>query len=282
MKEVREVPKSEWDNLVKESEQGTIFCTTKWFDLYQESYRLYGLYNNTTLLGGLGGFGVREFDSGTLPLCPFQGVLIAPQNTPKYTTLMSMHHEVAEALIEDLGAWYGHYRISNHYTFPDVRPFLWKGWESSVKYTYIVDTSDLSEMWERLEKQTRYEVRQRTSMSQWSLSHFDKLYEETFKRKGLERPISSEFLKRLNDSFDCKIVGNGSSMAYVIWDEKRAYYILGASDGTGSAQTVWAMLDGVHGMGINELDMVGANDKSINLFKAGFGGRLSPYYKVSV
>jgi hypothetical protein len=284
MRKVREISKEAWDDLVKESEQGTIFCCTKWLELYEIPYKLYGCFNGDNLLGGVCGFtDSHTFNSGELPLIPFQGILVAPVNSPKYTTLMSRHQEVATTIRDFLSDEYKNNVIRNHYSFPDTRPFIWKGWRQGVHFTYVLDTTDRKKMWSDLEKQTRYEITSSSGvMRQWSLQYFDELYADTFTRKDMNRPISKEFLKKLNDSFDCRIVGTNHAMAYVVWDDKRAYYILGASDGTGSAAEVWTMLEGVSGMGLKELDFVGANDEQIGRFKKGFGGELKSYYSVSL
>jgi len=274
-----------WDSFVGKSPQGTIFCKSDWLKLYGE-FKLYGYFKNDSLLGGICGFvGMDSFHSGyDIPLTPFQGVLVAPQPDAKYTAVMSMQNDVSEKLLDFLLDEYSDVGISNHYTFPDMRPFLWEGWTPEIKYTYVVDISDLSKTWANLEKQTRYDINkaQREGRPlQWALGYFDELYEQTFERKGMVRPVSKGFLKELNNTFDCRIVGTSNSMAYVVWDSKRAYYILGASDGTGSALSVWTMFDGLNGMGIKEVDLIGANTKEIASFKSGFGGKLRAYYQVT-
>ena len=289
MKGVREITSPEqWDALVEASPQGSIFCQSKWLEMYPATPRFYGYFNNDSLLGGICGFGTSAdsrksafFVSGIEPLIPFQGILTLAQG--KYPSVMSMHNEIAESLRDFLVGSHETVSICNHYTFPDIRPFLWDGWKPQVKYTYTLDLTDMKAVWNGLEKQTRYEIRKSvTQPMQWSLSYFDELYGDTFKRKGMERPVSAEFLKRLNESFDCRIVGTSSSMAYVIWDNKRAYYILGASDGTGSAASVWVALEGLSGMGVKEIDMVGCNNREVGLFKRGFGGKLRPYFAVTI
>jgi len=283
---VREITDlNQWDSFVEKSPQGTIFCKSDWLKLYGW-FRIFGYFKNDSLLGGICGFGLKGgYDSGySIPLTPFLGILIAPQPNAKYQAVMSLHNDVGENLLKFLLDEYGLIRISSHYNFPDVRPFLWDSWKPSVRYTYVVDISDLTKTWANLEKQTRYDITkaQREGRPlQWSLGYFDELYEQTFERKGMARPISRKFLKNLNDTFECRIVGTSSSMAYVVWDSKRAYYILGASDGTGSALSVWAMFDGLNGMGIKEVDLVGCNNREIGLFKRGFGGELRPYYQVT-
>src|SRR3990167_1880747 len=98
----------EWDRLVDNSPQGTIFSSTKWMSLFNEPFKLYGVYKNGNLIGGIGGF------DHYMPLTPFQGVLVAPYNG-KYVGLMSQHNEVSEALIDVLPK-----EFYNHYTYPDI------------------------------------------------------------------------------------------------------------------------------------------------------------------
>ena len=278
-----------WDDFVEKSPQGTIFCMSDWLKLYDIPFRIYGYFKNDSLLGGICGFLEPTgdfFDSGfTIPLAPFMGVLVAPQPDAKYTAIMSMHKDITEALLAFLYGEHRFIKIANHYTVPDVRSFTWEEWKPSIRYTYTVDISDKNTAWDNLEKQTRYDItrarRDGQEITMWSLSWFDKLYDQTFQRKGMERPLSTEFLKKLYDTFPSKIVGTAQSMAYSVYDSKRAYYILGASDGTGSALSVWSMLDGLHGMGIKEVDLVGCNDREIANFKSGFGGTLRPYYCVT-
>jgi hypothetical protein len=70
-----------------------------------------------------------------------------------------------------------------------------------------------------------------------------------------------------------------------MWDTKRAYYIFGASNpekiGDGaSSLTLWTAFENLSPR-FKEIDMVGANDYKIALFKRGFGGRLVPYFLVA-
>ena len=275
VKEVTDL--SEWDDLVEHSSQGTIFSTSKWLKTVHQPYHIYGCYQGS-LIGGM-----ANFDKPA-PLTPFQGILVRDSDM-KYTSQLSLHNEIATALIP-----YAPSNFYNHWTFPDVRPFKWAGWSTDIRYTFVVDLTNLPAVWEELEKQTRYEINHaRKTYTSWmtpDIGVFDGLYSETFKRKGLERPIDSDFVNRVNWNCQAVIFCTCSldavgSMAVIIEDTKRAYYILGASgEGHTSSLTLWYAFERLAKEGVKEIDLVGCNNQEIGLFKRGFGGKLVSYYGV--
>lgn len=281
MAEVKDVDPKLWDSFVELSEQGTIFCKSAWLSLFNTPFKIYGYFKGYNLLGGICGFerlNGTTFDSGCkVLLTPFQGILTHLMPNAKKQAVETMHHEIADALLDQLK--YEHIGISNHYTYQDIRPFTWRKFEHIIRYTYIIDVGDLDKLWTDLEKQTRYEINRDTSViGQPKLEDFDRLYTLTFQRKELERPLSSEFIFNLAQKFPHILLGTEKSMVYFIWDNKRAYYILGASDGTGSAKVLWEGLKKMNELGYKEVDCVGCNSREVGRFKRGFGGRLTPYY----
>ncbi len=271
MVEVKIVPEEEWDKFVEQSPQGTFLSTTKWMKLFNEPYELWGYYRGNNLLGGFGGF------SKNMPLCAFQGILIAP-TTGKYTATMSLHNEVATALLDVLPN-----EFTNHYTYPDIRPFLWAGYKPTVKYTYLVNLHDW--LLENLEKQTRYEINHTDIEVNESndIQFFDALYESTFTRKGMVRPVSTELVCNVYTGMKGQlfIAKDNTSAVMMVKDSKRGYYLFGASDGSGtSSKCLWEALQSMRIQGCTEVDMCGCNNREIGLFKRGFGGELKPYYGV--
>ena len=268
----------EWDEFVENSQQGTIFSSMKWLRLFG-NYHIYGCYKGGILLGGM-----ANFDELT-PLTPYQGILVRDMPEMKYANYCSLVGEVTESLIP-----YAPKQFYNHWSFQDVRPFKWNGWSCDIRYTYVVDLTNLDAVWEGLEKQTRYEVvHARKFYDSWitpDIDVFNILYSETFKRKGVERPVDSDLVRKLNWVCNAIVfcsctVDTVGSMAVFIEDSKRAYYILGASgEGHTSSLTLWHAFERLAKAGIKEIDLVGCNSEKIGLFKRGFGGKLTPYYGV--
>ena len=255
---LEKVSPKEWDEFVEASPQGTIFSLTKWLDLFGD-YELLGYYKNGNLTGGI----VLQ---KPMPLTPFQGVLVKPTEG-KYTTRMSLENEVAEALIPAIGRT----TFSNHYNFIDIRPFLWHGFSSTIKYTYVWTPSC------QLEKDTRYIINRYDKPIGKDFDRLDWLYTETFRRKKMERPVTSKFLKKMCEATSAEVFTTDGAGVILVKDSKRYYYIIGSSDGHGeSSYLLWNAIKDR-----NEVDMVGCNNKNIGLFKRGFGGELKPYYQVS-
>ena len=162
----------EWNEFVESSPQGTFFSTTKWLKLLGLPFKIYGYYKGNNLLGGMASF-VQP-----APLTPFQGILVADLPM-KYVSQLSFHNEVANALIEVAPT-----KFYNHYTFPDIRPFKWAGWDIDIRYTFVVDLTDMTKLWESLEKQTRYEITHAHKTYECFMTPdigvFNSLYSETF------------------------------------------------------------------------------------------------------
>ena len=252
-----------WDAFVEASPQGSIFSTTKWLNLYEEPYKIWGWYKGDELLGGV-------IDWEPHPLIPFQGIIC--KKVDKYTTQMSLENEVSNGLMDVCPN-----EFFNNYNFTDIRPFLWRGWKPIIRYTYLLDMND--DTWDNLEKQTRYEINNTKLETGFSTDDFNDLYDITFARKGLKRPVGREFIEEIRSTipnimfvfYDNKKPSSGAMM---IQDSKRWYYILGASTGENtSAYALWKAFPMV-----GEVDLVGCNDEKIGKFKKGFGGKLTPYY----
>lgn len=270
MIEVREVTKG-WDEFVESSPQGTIFSTTTWCDLIGQPYHIWGVYKGKELIGG-----AANFDTPA-PITPFQGILVKQER--KYTTTMSLHNEVANALMPYLPD-----EFYNHYEYLDIRPFKWAGnWDVNVRYTYVVYPGIPEKMWDELEKKTRYAINSNTvGMKVPRITEFISLYKHTFERKGLQPTASDDIVEKVYSNLDSHlyISLDGEAGVLMIRDSKRSYYILGASKGEGgSSYILWKALlwEGEYW---GEVDMVGCNDQKIGLFKRGFGGELKSYYGV--
>jgi hypothetical protein len=249
-----------WDKFVRESPQGTLFSSTKWCNLFAERYKIYGCYKGNELQGGLIGFYTKAgFFSGGYPVTQFQGIC--------FKQGMENNYGITEALLTMIP---DKATVLNSYHAPDIRPFLWEGWKPLVRYTYLIKDPDIS----RLGKDTRYEINHNDdAVRDGDIFSFYKMYEQTFKRKNLPVPVSFEWMTKFYTEFEPAIKMTNHNGTVVVQDDKRAYYIFGASDGAkSSAKIVWESIKD-----FKEIDTVGANSKEIALYKRGFGGQLTPY-----
>ena len=287
---IRECKPEEWDNFVTGSPNGTLFSTSQWIGLFCKPYQIYGAYKNNELVGGIAGFieeGQDTFKSWG-SLTPFMGVLIKDTTGMNYPARCSLENEVATSLIEYLTREYRTIDITNHYTFTDIRPFLWNKFMPSVKYTYVLPLNDMEAVWFNIEKDTRYEInhaeKEGVEVETGTMREFLSVYNTMWKRKGMVSPQPDEFFLEMDRIIKPDILMVDSAVGTVMMhDNKRAYYILGASDAPNlSAYCLWEAIKQEYNNGIREIDFVGANNHDIALYKRGFGGQLTPYYEVKV
>ena len=73
---------------------------------------------------------------------------------------------------------------------------------------------------------------------------------------------------------------------FYAWDENKAYYLFGAgSEEKKSWQNTiatWEMIKYFHYKGISIIDLEGINSPKRGWFKLSFGGKIVPYYKISI
>ncbi|MBU2052435.1 GNAT family N-acetyltransferase [Patescibacteria group bacterium] len=281
-------PPDDWDKLVKSSNNGSIFCETRWINLFEKPYQLYGYYKNDNLIGGIAGF-VDGKEQATFKSCylltPFMGVVVGSEEG-KSTTKESLRNEVALHLIDFLKGEFASVEVSNHYTFADIRPFIWNGFHQTVKYTYVMNLVDMEAAWFNMEQDTRYEINRADknglAVDNGTMGDFLIIYNGMWERKEMASPLPDEFFLKMEQEITPDIyIATGGAGVVMIHDHKRAYYILGASNTPhSSAFCLWEAMKDQYNKGIREIDMVGANTRSISLYKRGFGGRLVPYYQV--
>ena len=283
----------EWDKFVESSPQGTIFSTSIWLKAINYCFKILCLYQDNKPVGGIAFFTDKK-NIIIPPLTRFQGILL------KKNLKRREENKITSAIVEKLTADFNNISISNHYNLKDIRPFIWAGFSVEVKYTYLVDISDLEELWQNMEKRTRYAIRkaERNKIvvkKEDKIAEFDRLHQFSLLNQKRKRPFNSSFLKNFYSTLKkfnkCQLYlaerknGDLSAGAFVVWDKKRAYYLMAGADpkfrGDESPSLIlWTIFSDFNKKGFKEIDLVGANIPSIEKFKRGFGGKLIHYFNV--
>lgn len=178
----------------------------------------------------------------------------------------------------------------------DMRPFVWRGWQTSVRYTLISKIGEIYEMWEGLSPKVRSIIRkgERDGLiynEKGEIGIVECLIGESFRRQGRRPPLSKGFFR----SFKRFIIDAGLGTSPVVTNrggEPQAgalvatyggtsYYISAglSEDAHPSAGSclLWNIMRGLSGS-VEYLDLCGANIKSIAHFKESFEGELVPFY----
>ena len=117
------------------------------------------------------------------------------------------------------------------------------------------------------------------------------LYEKTFLRQNSKVPIKKGFIKDMVGTLKnkCRLYSAITkenevvSGALVVWDEKKAYYLMAASEPNlkhgANYLLLWHIIEDMSGK-FNSIDLVGANIPNLIKFKREFATELVHYFVV--
>jgi lipid II:glycine glycyltransferase (peptidoglycan interpeptide bridge formation enzyme) len=299
-----EYPK--WDNFVKATPQYSYFSNSSWIKILSEAMRrkfqIIGCYNkNRELVGGCILYLDKRLE-GTVaklpPLTPYNTLHLL-EGKSKYNFKNERYqHTIILALNRYFEKNYDCVMIVNHPNIFDIRPFIWKGWEVIVRYTYYKNIDTRSNSFISSDISRRAEIALKGGIkvkSSKEPSQFYRLWQKTFKRQRIDTPLEYEqFLyitNRLISAGHIKIYtasdNNNIPLASCIgiYDEDTFYYWLAAFDAnrvsTGANQLlIKELINSLIGH-YKKIDLVGADIPSIAFYKSTFGGKLIPHYQVS-
>jgi hypothetical protein len=316
---VRVEADEEWDGFVAGSENGTLFSKNEYLNALALRAGRYFCYRKEELRAALL---VTEDPSGECAVLHdfviYNGILFGkPTSGQSHSQQMSEQFRVMTYVAEELLRLYRKVEISLHPSLIDARPFLWVNYGAELpkytldlRYTSYVEIADFAQaerlediaIYNRASKARRQEIRYAIRDGVRTVERFDPggfadFYRMTFGRQGESVPESKleemvALLEALHTNGHCtqfvSYTGGGdpASMAIYGWDEKRAYYLFGASDPryrdmhTGSA-VLWDAFKALSSRGIGELDLEGVNSPHRGWFKLSFGGSLIPYFEFS-
>jgi len=206
--------------------------------------------------------------------------------------------------------------MSLHPSIIDIRPILWVNYGTNkskysvnLRYTSYLDISEFKKVkkddelkvYHNMSTARRQEIRYARKNGYYTViskdsNKFIEFYKLTFERQNLK--VSEKKLKIMKDLIDDLIELNVAklyasydnnenlgSMAFLGWDNKRAYFIFGASEpskrkGHYGTIVLWDAFYDLSKIGINEIDLEGINSPYRGWFKLSFGGSIIPYFEV--
>jgi len=189
-----------------------------------------------------------------------------------------------------------------HYDVTDWLPFYWKGFKQSTMYSYVLeDLSDLDKVYAGIKstyrnnkiKKAEKVVKLRTDLS---LEDLYQIQQKTFERQGRDFTISFSFLEKIDRAlvenqsrqlfFAIDEAGQIHSAAYLIWDQKCAYYLLAGDDpklrssGAGIFLIWEAIKYTKNELGLNRFDFQGSMMHGIEKVRRSFGAKAVPYFRI--
>ena len=182
----------------------------------------------------------------------------------------------------------------------NVMPFHWAGYRLELQYTYrLEDLSSEEQLWSGLRGNIRGDIRKArkrlTVRDDLGIDSFYAVWAKTFARQGLRPPASPDDLARLDAAcaardagaklFAVDEAGRLHAVAYAVWDENAAFYLLGGGDpelrnSGATSLLLWELIMRARAV-TNVFDFEGSMIESVERFFRAFGGRQTPYLRVS-
>ena len=316
---INKVEPSQWDELVNQSEQGTVFTSTFYLDALNIQYQAMGVYRGDELTGGV--LLLDLDDSKELQLHDLiihGGILFRTTSGLKKAKRNSHEYEMNCFVVEWLTKEYQSITIAFSPEYKDTRAFLWHEYHNpnpeakfkvDLRYTSRLDISDLEEnqdncpIWKNLDtlrkRHMKQAKRERATfhVEPDSIEKLLQFYRELMKSQGIE--INTDKIDSMQNLMQKAIeksqgiltttrdhLGNLLYTTFWVWDQRRAYYLFGA----GSVEHK-ANYQGTHcfwnsffylkqNYQVNSIDFEGVNSPKRGVYKMSFGGDLVSYYEI--
>gem|GEM_PF-100270 len=290
------------EDFITASPQGSIFCRPWWLEALAPGQWDYLTVFKNDQVGALMPIVWRVKDKKRIillpPLTQTLGVLL-PRFDCKYARAVSQEVKLTSELIEKLPD-YAYYVQNFNYNFTNWLPFHWAGFNQTTRYTYVIeDLSDLDQVWRGFRENIKTDVRKAEKQVQIvtepDLERFLEVNELTFTRQGLTLPYPKELVRRLDETlsrqgarkmfFAVDDRNRVHAAAYLVWDRKSAYYLMGGGDpelrhSGATALTIWEALKFAARV-TDKFDFEGSMMPRVEKFFRGFGGTLKPYFQIS-
>jgi len=301
---------SNWDEMVLRSPQGTVFHTHAWLNGSDLPPIVYGIFDKKTLIGGFAFCSSRERIIGPIAQLPsftsYLGIVAPIVEGEKVVSRLSREKEFASLVAEYMKREYAIVNINFSPGFVDMQSFLWAGYRVSVRYTYIVDVSDLNITWGRMDPTRRTNIRKAEREGYFlkrgiGVDELIPLMKDNFQRQGIWSPEYPSLVRAYYNALSLQGKGDifgvynrhSELMAgiFLAWDHNCCHYLMGGARESfdqgnkckgGPSLALWeAMKFTRNELGLNGFDLGGSMIPGIEKFFRKFGGKLVPYYTVS-
>lgn len=234
------------------------------------------------------------------PMTQYLGPAITDSRA-KYPKAIGQEHELIAGMFEALPSC-DLYNLKLPPTMGNWLGLYWEGFRQTTRYTYILPPGEEDQLWSGLQDNIRRDIRK----ARGSLAVRDDLGAEDllkiiasgFARLGRPSPYSDQLIRdvlvtvRKRGAGRCLFavddVGRIHAVLLYVWDNSRAYYVLGGQDSdlrTSGANSYlfWSAVTDAANRGLS-FDFEGSMIRPVERFVRGFGGHLTPYmhvYKMS-
>jgi hypothetical protein len=307
--ELEAVSRESWQSFVEMSSQGTIFHKPIFLESLELDCEYFLVKKKGVILGGMAL--PKSNNINIVSYQAYSGFIFHPEVMKKKPVKrIELQYQVLDFLANELVDRYNEINFrSIDYDHPiDLRPFHWLNYHEKDKPTFITSNVYYTSLLKTSSPLNQTELRKGRSSSlnkskkfnleselSGDIGEFEKIYLETFERQDVT--LSADDIRLAKNLFSNLLTSKDAffiatkyeneivSMSMFATDQKRAYYLFGASKTefrskeVGTANLAWA-IEYLHNHTKHEyLDMVGVNSPQRGSYKLSFGGSLVPYYQ---
>lgn len=303
-----------WNNFVDESADGTVFHKTQWLEpisAWQSlNFSIAACFKGGKIIGGMAFTWKKKFGKIPIIQMPLKTPVFGPVISYTNTKYRSKIERQVQATVQELSNFLmSDYQLF-HAQFPssvtDVRPYAWKGFSTSIHYTYrtlLTKDFDLSSVVEsditrRIKKASQLTYSHLEDNSEHYISQAWDLEQKSFQRQNFQQKSNNrnnfvEMVQKLvkeNVAQVYTIDHEGKSVASIIMIQdlvkKAAYYWMAGADkeylSTGLNQLLMIqVIQKYQKADFESFDLVGADTESIARYKSTFNFPLIPIYSAS-
>jgi hypothetical protein len=289
-----------WDEFVEKSERGTVFHQTHWLKSFGWPFMVLGCYDDhDALIGGmpLSYQRIAGLKTARPPyLTPYLGPVVF-RTEGKYHRALTLEKDVALSLIDYVKATYDFVRIPLPPNYADIQSFKQNSFKIDVENTYIIELGNLDRVWKELDQDKRRKIRKGygEGLSCQLSDDLDQFFPLlTHSLTAHCKSLSQNRVGEIRDWYEVLSAENQAKHvqvkdsrgrvcagAILVWDSKRAYYLLSGMDRDISSHNSMAFLLWEcmrfcsEELGLREFDFDGSEVPSVEVFFRGFGGRLT-------
>jgi hypothetical protein len=293
-----------WDGLIEKSERGAVFHQTFWLKSFGRLVDVIGCYEAGEFAGGMS-LCYQQIAGLKIVrppyLTPYLGPVVFKTGGRRHRVL-TLEKDIASSLIDYVTNHYDFVRMPLSLNCTDAQPFQQNGFTVDIEYTYVIDLDDMDRVWKDLNQDRRRKIRKgydeglSCELSDdldeffhlWvhSLASHDKhlsqsRFGEVRNWYGMLAAKNRAKLLKIRDP-----LGRVCAGAILVWDHRRAYYLLSGmnrdiASGNSMALLIWECMRFCREeAGIAEFDFDGSDVPGVEVFFRGFGGRLIPRFSV--
>lgn len=290
----------QWDALVEESPQCSVFSKSWWLKASCGEARVLGYFEAGRLIAGLPLYYERHL-----------GVKICRMPKLAQTMGVTMRHFEGKKVTQEtreteiLAAFAAHlageaiFIQALHPSLQNWLPFYWQGFTQTTHYTYVLDDlSCLPRIWDGMDKDRRSNIRKARRMGltvkECASEVFYRAAQASFQRQGKRCPFTLEYFNRIYEA--ARAQNAGVCMAAVdsagkvhaaecmVWDAKRGYALAGGHDPSlgssgGTVLLRWSMIE-LAAARTAVFDFEGSMHKPIETSFRSFGARRESYLRI--